>query len=627
MKIDLTKKDSTIAKAYAEQDYIDILKKYRDPATVYAYLVLEGKQLAGYKIKLACLRHLQDLQRSENHDPNFPYHYDLKQCHSILNFAKLCPDVSAGKPLPLMMWQQTILCLMQGWRDDLNHKRFTRVLLSVARTNGKTYIVNIMMWYAYVVEAYGQYNQDFAYIAPIAAQAKKGWNYVSLTGTRLAELPSFEKSFFKKLDVAVQDEQVRSKVSKNKILRLSNESGKFDSYHFLFVVFDEAGDKNNDGTNLGKITSGQIQTPNHQFVQISTAYENSSVPFYRDEQMMTEAMEKDYSHESDEYLCLVWEQDSLNEQDDPATWEKSNPILGLANSESTIKGLIDERNSKLNDGTIKEFQNRNLNMWLQVKEDSYLELEDIESSVIAPSKFDMTGHDVYIGWDLSHFSDDTALSFVFPYKIDDNEKYFVYQHSFIPLSHTQGNINIKEAQDGIKYSTMEKQGWCDITKNAYGEIDEGQVFDWLLDFVNDNKLNVKFFCYDPYRAGTFTERLESNDNLNWYTSPIRQGTLSLDSPTTWFRKQMHMHNITMYNDGILQYSLKNAILKRDNNGIKVDKDLATAKIDCVDATIDAVYEAMYYFTNSDHDVKETKSPFGNMTNDDINNYFKNNFSF
>ena len=81
----------------------------------------------------------------------------------------------------------------------------------------------------------------------------------------------------------------------------------------------------------------------------------------------------------------------------------------------------------------------------------------------------------------------------------------------------------------------------------------------------------------------------------------------------------------MLDDGILQYSLKNALLFEENNGIKINKDKRTSKIDAVDALIDAFYEAMYYFEGLSN--VKTKSIWDNKTTEEINDYFMNDFSF
>ena len=102
--------------------YNAIFKQYRDPGTKYAFAILEGNEVAGVDMKLSAFRHLQDLTRIGSKD--FPYTFSLQKCHEVLNFASLCPDPDAGKPLPLGLWQQAILCWSQGWRNEADERRF-----------------------------------------------------------------------------------------------------------------------------------------------------------------------------------------------------------------------------------------------------------------------------------------------------------------------------------------------------------------------------------------------------------------------------------------------------------------------------------------------------------------------
>lgn len=619
--------------AYVEQRdkgcYKDIFKKYKDPATRYAFAVLENKVLAGKMIKLNAFRHLQDLCRVTE-DEEFNYTYDLDKCREILNFSKLVPDVSQGKPLPLMLWQQAVLCQAQGWRDEKGEKRYSRVLFSVARTNGKTYLSNILLAYAYIVEADGFYNQDMAYIAPITDQSKKGFAYITTTFNSLAEIPAFKKEFNRK-GINVLADWVISRKTQNKLSRNSHESGKFDSHHYLLAVADEQGDDQRIGKikeNNGKITSGQVQTANHQFFQISTAYPDSNSYFYHDERMLEEVMMKDYERVLDDYLCIVYEQDSLDETDKPEKWAKSNPIFNLDQEKHDLmlKSLLSERNTKMADGSLTEFQNKNLNMWLQAKVNSYLELDDINNAVVEEPPINIDGQQVIIGFDKSNMSDDTALSFIFPYTDEAGEnKWYIYQHSWIPLARSQGNINIKEKEDGIAYQQVEKMGYASITKNQFGYIDDEAVYKWLLGFVEKHNLQVQYFCYDKWGTAKIIQWIEQK--TDWPTMPVKNVIQTLNEPTIDFRKQMASGRVTYLNDPIIKYSLKNAVLFSNNNGVKIDKEKATSKIDFVDATMDAFFAAMYFFDDISLDKLDKNNPFDGMSDQDINDYFKNDFSF
>lgn len=630
-KIDLTKKGMTVEKAYKEQKekgtYDVIFKKYKDPATKYAFATLEGAELAGEMVKLDSFRHLNDLVRSLEHSAKFKYHYSLDDCRNILNFAAICPDVNEGKPLPLMLWQRSFLCKLIGWRNEDSTKRYAKAILSIARTNGKTYLSNILVAYAYLIEADNLSNQDMAYIAPVSAQTDKGFRYIRTTFNYLKQISAIEK-IFKKKRIRVVDDKVASFVNENKLLKLSQESGQFDSYHFLFAISDEAGDAKHLGKikeNNGKITSGQVQTLNHQFLQISTAYPDSNSYLYQDEKLLKEVMERDYERLLDDYLCVVYEQDSVEETSNPGTWVKSNPVLGLKSKKGMLQSLISERDTFVSQGKIAEFQNKSLNLWLQTKTNTYLDLDDIENAVVQNFPFDsIKKREVYVGWDLSHFSDDTAIPLVFPYVENNVGKFFILQHSWVPLARAQNNITIKERMDGINYSLAEKLGFATIANNDYGYIDEYAPYSWLMEFIEQNELDVKFFNYDAWQTEGIIKKMEQKTEIN--LMPVRQGTKSLNEPTTYFRKLMDMGRITYFKDPIILASLKNAVLLQDNNGVKVDKDKATAKIDFVDATINTFVTAKYHFDDINLLKADKNKIFDGWKQKDIDNYYQD-YSF
>lgn len=613
-------------------NYEAIKKKYQDPGTQYCFEVLDGKYKTSTMLKLAAFRQLQDLRRITE-DDSFNYVYDLDHVRIILNFSKIVPDVDTGKPVPLMLWQKAILSIMFGWRDSLDNKRYDRVIVSVARTNGKTYLSAIILTYSFIIESAGKSNQDMAYIAPVTSQSKKGFSYLKTTMDHFAEIPAFKK-LFEQMDTHVQNDQIISKNPQNVILRLSHESGRFDSRHFVMAVLDESGSDGAKGSpaaiaqiarNVGQVSSGMMQTGGSMF-QISTAYPDPNSYFYKDERMLERVMRDDTSRDLDNYLCLVWEQDSVKETEQPDTWEKSNPLITLSEKkkEQMIRSLINERNTHMAAGNIQEFQNKNMNIWLKTKANTYLTLADIERSVVQEPPIDIDGREVTIGFDKSMYADDTSVSFIFPYSNGTEHKWFILQHSFIPLAFAQGSISLKEKQDGINYREAASLGFADITKDAYGFIDDGAVFSWITNFVQEHQLEVKAFCFDAWHADEAVT-MWIDQKTDWLTIPVRQGSLSLNKPTLAFRQAISSEQIRWLDDPLIRYSFNNAVLVTDNNGVKVDKNNANAKIDIVDATIDAFFRAQYDFDDVNLD-KEQKDPFANMTPKQRKEYW-NNFSF
>lgn len=590
MRVDLTQSHDVLG--WYQQlhgDYADIRTKYKDSGTKYAFSVLDGDVLAGYMIKLAAFRHIQDLVRSET-DDSFDYHYNVREANKILQFASVFPDVDTGEPMPLMPWEKFALTMLVGWRDHLGNKRFTTAILSVARGQGKTYLMAILMSYDFMIESIGLSNQDYLVASINWKQTGKLFGYI---GTALNKMITVDpwKTVATESGLKIKGDQIVMKHFNNVMRPISHESGQYDSFHFKTAVFDEIGEiKSRD--KIAKITSGQVKVPNKQFIQISTSYPDPTVPFHDDQKAGQQIMEQDWNRANDDNLVLVWAQDSLDETFMPETWVKSNPLLDLAGQrEVLLKGLTNERDTKMLQGDLPAFQTKNMNMWLAQSTDSFLNLADVESAVVPD--FDIRGRQVYIGFDYSMMSDNTSLAFVYPYvDPEGNGRWHIEQHSFIPW-HKSGSIEAKEKQDGINYREAERLGYATITSHEQGMINDDEVYAWLLDYVEENDLDVLFFGYDAMGATNMVKMLENNSVFP--LQPIRQRTGELKDATKFLQRIFVENSVDRLDDITMEKALLNAVLREDSVGIQVDKTKATQKIDVVDAIIDAMTQAMYHF--------------------------------
>ena len=615
-KIDLVQSHDVIG-MYEKLDFNQERRKYTDPGTVYAFDVLDGKITTGYLIKLAAFRHLRDLQRQGQAD--FPYTYDIHESEKLLKFASICPNVDTGEPTKLMDWQKFIFSMLFGWRNREGGKRFTRAIVSVARGQGKTYLMAILMCYSYLIESLGLSNQDYLVASINFKQTNKLYGYIKSMLRQIAVTEPF-KSLADETELSTQSDQTIEKRTNNVLRAISFESGQFDSFHFTTAIVDEIGEvKSRD--KVSKIISGQVKIKNKQFIQISTSYPDPSVPFHEDQKMLQQAMEQDWNRDADSYLGLIWAQDDLDETFKDETWFKSNPLLQLPDQHDVLlAGLRDKRDSDMLSGVISDFQNKNLNLWLQESTDSFLKLNDIESAII--DNFSYDGQVAYLGFDYSMSSDNTALAFVIPYADTTGRKWHVMQHSFIPWQRA-GSIEAKEKQDGINYRDLAKKGYCTITAHEQGLISTEQVFNWLVDFVDEHKLKVVFFGYDAMGVNEFIKRLEYN--TSYPLQAIRQRTGELKDPTKFLQKIFVEGSVTRFDDKIMEKALINAQLYEDKVGIQVDKAKATLKIDVVDAIIDAMYQAMYHFEDFGI-VNDKSNEVDLLTEQDVLDWFNSNDS-
>ena len=269
-------------------------------------------------------------------------------------------------------------------------------------------------------------------------------------------------------------------------------------------------------------------------------------------------------------------------------------------------------------GNMLGFQNKSMNIWMQQSADSFLKLDDIERAIIP--RFDIRGREVYIGFDYSMFSDNTAIAFVYPYQDEKGkQKWHVEQHSFIPWNKA-GSIEAKEKQDGINYRQLADEGYCTVTSHPQGLINDEQVYNWLLNYVDENHLKVIFFGYDAWGATTAIKQMDLNTDFP--LESIRQRTSELKDPTKFLQKIFVEGNVSRLDDKIMEKALINAEIYEDKIGIQVDKAKATLKIDVVDAIIDALYQGMYHF--EDFGIANDKSQqVDRMTAEQVKAWFEN----
>lgn len=595
MKIDLTKTHD-VNGAYRSVDWSHLRSKYRDAGTKYAFDVMDNKIVAGYHIKLACFRHLRDLQRQDTE--GFPYHYDTDEANRILLFASVCPEMATHKPVKLLAWQKFILTQLVGWRNNLGDKRFTTAIISVARHNGKTYLMSIITVYSVLIEAMNESSQDFLVSSINYKQTSKLFGYVKSMLLYLHQTEPWG-SLMDDLGISLQTlrsqaDQIALSNTGGFIRAITYKSGQYDSFHFKTAILDEAADPEvSDDTKINKITSGQaLGVKSKQFIQISTAYPDSSVPFHLDEKRVIQSMEQDYKRDADTYLVLDWSQDDENEMYKPETWEKSNPLLAMEDQrDSFMYDLNDQKNKAELKGIVNDFQNKTMNVWTQQSADSFLKYADIQKA--KTDYFDIRGHQVYVGFDYSMASDNTGIGFVIPYTDEHGtQRFYAWQHSFIPWQQA-GSIEAKEKQDGMNYRELAKKGFCTITSHQEGLINPDQVYSWLTDYIEQNDLTVVFFGYDSMGVNRIIKALELN--TDYPLEPIRQRTSELKDPTKYLQRLFVEGNISIPDDPVLEKALTNAQIYEDKIGIQVSKAAATFKIDVVDALIDALYQGMYHF--------------------------------
>lgn len=592
-----------------------------DPTVAYSIAVLSGEKVAGDLIQRACYRQLKDLQRQTT-DDDFPYEYQPDRAKRIIDFASLLRDLQTNEPFVLSPYQMFIVGLLEGWIDPRveNAKRFDRAIISMSRANGKTAIMAVLSLFNFL---FGQpaHNRQLAVASADQSHANALYGYMRSQWQSL-KADAFS-SVQKRLKVEDNKIQMTIPSQATTMVKLSDQSSVgADSRHYSYAIIDEYHlFKNRDF--IDSITSGQGFLPYSQAIFISTAGVDLRSPMYQDYKRFNKIFtEGDYSS-IDNILFLFWQQDSDDEIDDPDLWIKSNPLFELESMrQSATTKLIAERNELRSTGKINDFITKNMNRFVNAKDDAFLTAQQIENAIIPEDKFDIDGREVFIGMDFSAVNDDFSVAFVFPYTDNGVHKFHLYSHHFIPWEKA-GSIANKSKQDGINYEHSEQLGFSTISTDPYGQINQEQVFWWLNEFIELHQLDVQALLYDAWNSLSFIEKLDEIFP-EIMTIPVKQTIPKLYPSTKFLRDSIIRGQITTFDDEVLTIGLSNAVTVGNPSGYKIDKNKNTAKIDAVDAVVNALFEGIYYFDNfTNVETPKKKSMFDGMSPEQIDLYYQN----
>lgn len=555
---------------------------FNDPGTQYAKKVANGDIVAGKKVIQACKRHLNDLERM--YDDDFDYVYLPERAEIAVKFMELLPDISTGKPVKLAEFQSFIIYSLYGWYRKSNNKlrRFNKALISMARKNGKSFLISGPGIFELLAGKYPIQNRQIYCTAQSREQASIVFNMV---------VQRLDGLLAKSEAIRGQVRKVRNEINHNpsySVLKpLSKDTGNINGLAPTLSILDEYGASTTNEM-MEVLESGSMLQPNMLTLIISTAYFDLNSPMYTQEYKHAEKILKN-DVEQDNYFALIYEQDDEEEIYNEDMWIKSNPLLEVKEIKETLlrnlRGKLKEAVEK-NDllGTIV----KNFNMWKQGSENSFLPGKEWQACETDP--MNKYGRDVFLGLDLSRTDDLTALYEIYP--LAEN-KFWIDGHSFVA---TVEGLEAKSRRDKIDYELLIEKGYATKTDLKSGFINITQVVHHAAKLIKQHNLNVQAFCYDSWHIANFISEWEKlYPDLDIPFIEVPQNYKFLSEPIKQFRMGVYERKILHSNNPLLNIAINNAVIKYDNNrNMMLDKQKNREKIDPIVATITGFSEAKDY---------------------------------
>jgi phage terminase large subunit-like protein len=326
---------------------------------------------------------------------------------------------------------------------------------------------------------------------------------------------------------------------------------------------------------------------------ITTAGKDLTFPCYVQEyDYCTKLLDPNIDVTNDEYFVDICEAEPGDDIGSEDTWKKANPIRAFfEDGLKKIRG--DYEVAKEIPEKMTAFMTKVLNMWVQAKNNGYMDMAKWKACEVKELPIDITGRPVYVGFDMSSKIDLTSVAFIVPYQSKDLDvqgkpvvRYVLWTHSFIP---TTDKLREHIVKDKMPYDAWERLGYLTLTNTPI--VDQNYVMKYVLTECERLKLDIQCLCFDPANASKIMMDL-SDDGYD--VEEVFQSHKSLNESTQTFREQVYAGNVAYTHNPLLNYAMSNAIIRTSNGLIKIDKDASTKRIDPVDATLGAFKLALYH---------------------------------
>lgn len=569
-------------------------------ATQYATSVVYGDIIACKWEKLACKRHLNDLERQGSED--FPYIFDETRADRIIEWFKICRHVRgpfSNQPILLESFQIFDLASVFGWvHKDSGKRKYKTAYIRVARGQAKSTVMSGVVNYGMCADILytPEHPENFKYeMSPeiiVGAVDKEQANIVWGDAREMAiASPGIAKRL--KIQVAAISHKSRG----GKVRKLSKDSKNKDGGSPCIIVIDEY---HAHATSLVKDTTASGKGKRSQCLEfvITTAGEDAeNSPCYNEDNICKKILEGIIPNET--YFVMIREIDDDDDPHDKSCWIKANPMFQVKNdySEELLSIVNDEYELAFGSGDpskIRQWMIKRVNRFQASSENKYFSgcMDKWKSLAVSRSEFlkIVKGRECYNGDDLSKCIDLTATAFVF--RLDDG-RYAICAHGFIP----EDQVKKHEHTDKVPYQFWHDNGnWCTITPGAV--TDDREIRSYIHDMEFDQSWKIKEVCYDPYGARQLGNEMQEEG----YTCvEIRQGFTSLSEPTKKLRELTLQGKIVHDGSPLLIWCLSNAIeLTGEGQLIKLSKKHKndTQRIDLVAAIINALFRALLNENNN-----------------------------
>lgn len=538
-------------------------------ANKYARDVIAGKVPAGKYARLACARHLDELEAAKV--KGYRHYFDADAAEKACAFIELLPHTKGkwareAQRLVLSAWQCFIIATLFGWMRSKNGlRKYREMYAEIPRKNGKSQIGAGIGLYMLIAD--GEYGAE---IYSGATTEKQAWEVFGPARQMMQRTPGLMKAAG--VEVWAKSLAVPSDGSKFEPVIGKPGDGSSPSC----ALIDEFHEHDTPDL-IDTMQTGMGAREQPLTAIITTAGYNLGGPCFDKHSEAKKVL--DGLIENDELFAIIFSIDDGDDWASPASLQKANPNFGVSVDGDFL--LAQQRRATMNPIEQNRFKTKHLNVWCSAR-NAWMNMQQWNLCADPSLTIDeFNGEPCWFVLDLASKNDICAFVQLFKRSINGLDHYYVFGRYYLP----EDTIEESRTNQAL-YRKWVVQGHLIALDGA--EID----FDVIREDVKEMSSHyaVEEVAYDPWRATQLAHQLAKDGAT---VVEFRQ-TVQNMSPAMK-EVQAAVKSGRLHHDGnpALTWMISNVVAKEDaKENIYPRKDRPDQKIDGPVALMMGVGRAM-----------------------------------
>ncbi|MBI6628335.1 terminase large subunit [Pontibaca salina] len=534
------------------------------PVSRYALAVIEGRIVAGDLVRMACERHLMDLETAGDRG----WYFDCQTASRILNFSGLIQHTTgplAGEPLTLQPWQEFRHGSVFGWRHkETGLRRFRSTYHQVGKKNGKTTDTAVPMLYTQLFDGEA---------APQGFCAATTRDQAGLLFKELKRMIRGSGALSQLMKV--WQSSIESPGTNGTISCLSRDGNSADGINPHFAARDEV-HRWTDRELAEIVVNSMLARAQPIDWAITTAGADRATICGETREYGEKVLRGDV--EDDSFFAYIAEPPEDADPGDPNTWAMGNPNLGVSFQQEDFARIYEK--ALVIQGGMPNFRRLHLNLWTEGAQ-TWIG-RDVWDKGMACAPFEIEklfGRKAWVGLDLSRTTDMTSIVLAIPVE----GLIYLVAYTFIPEG-PKGFI-VRAQTENRDFVHWRDTGWLEVHQG--GVIDEDKIIariKWLREHFD-----IQEVAYDRWGMTYIANELEK---MRLPLLEHGQGARGMSSPIKRFENCVMTNRIRHGGNPVLAWSVGNVMLDMDKaENLSPNKKKSTGRIDTAVAAIMALGRA------------------------------------